>query len=306
MDDDYDSPWKEVLVHYLPDFMAFYFPRAHAAIDWTRPFSFLDQELAALTVGAASGRRMLDKLVRVARADGAEQSLLLHVELQGWRDAAFAERMFIYHYRVYDRYRQPVASMALLLDDSWRWRPAHFGYQVLDSRLQLDFPVVKLRDFEAHMERLCSDPNPFALVTLAHLHARRTRRDAFQRRHAKWHLTKLLLQRDWDRQRIIDLYRTIDWLLRLPASLESRVRRGIHLIREGTDMAYLSSLERYGLEQGLQQGQAAQLLDILELRFGTLPEAVRNRVATAESAQLRRWARNFVFAERLEQVFAAE
>lgn len=79
-------------------------------------------------------------------------------------------------------------------------------------------------------------------------------------------------------------------------------------------MAYLSSLERYGLEQGLQkglqqglqQGQAAQLLDILELRFGTLPEAVRNRVATAESAQLRRWARNFVYAERLEQVFAAE
>lgn len=314
MDDDYDTPWKEVLVRYLPDFMAFYFPRTHAAIDWSRPFSFLDQELAALSGGAALGRRVLDKLIRVFSMDGDEQTLLLHVELQGWRDRSFAERMFTYHYRVYDRYRQPVASMALLLDDGWRWRPARFGYQTLDCRLQLDFPVVKLRDFEARMAQLHSDPNPFALVTLAHLQARKTRHNAFQRRHAKWHLTKLLLRRDWDRQRIIDLYRTIDWLLRLPASLESRVRRGIHLIREGTDMAYLSSLERYGLEQGLQQGleqglqqgQAAQLLDMLELRFGTLPDAVRERVSKAEVPQLQRWARNFVHAERLEQVFVAE
>ncbi len=310
MDDDYDTPWKDVLVRYLPDFMAFYFPHVYAAIDWSRPVHFLDQELAAITAGAVLGRRVLDKLIRVFSTDGGEQTLLLHVELQGWRDSAFAERMFIYHYRVYDRYRQPVASMALLLDDGWRWRPARFGYQVLDCRLQLDFPVVKLRDFEAQMAQLHSDPNPFALVTLAHLQARKTRHNAFQRRHAKWHLTKLLLRRDWDRQRIIDLYRTIDWLLRLPASLESRVRRGIHLIREGSDMAYLSSLERYGLEQGLQQGlqqgQAGLLLDLLELRFGTLPEAVRERVTKAAAEQLRQWARNFVYAERLEQVFAAE
>lgn len=103
MDDDYDTPWKEVLVRYLPDFMAFYFPRAHAALDRSRPFHFLDQELAALAAGAGLGRRVLDKLIRVFSTDGGEQPLLLHVELQGWRDSAFAERMFIYHYRVYDR-----------------------------------------------------------------------------------------------------------------------------------------------------------------------------------------------------------
>lgn len=314
MVDDYDTPWKEVLARYLPDFMAFYFPRAHGAIDWSRPYSFLDQELAALSVGTALGRRMLDKLVRVFGVDGGEQTLLLHVELQGWRDSAFAERMFIYHYRVYDRYRQPVASMALLLDDGWRWRPARYAYQVLDCRLQLDFPVVKLRDFEAQIAQLYDHPNPFALVTLAHLLARRTRRNIYQRRHAKWRLTKLLLRRDWNRQRIIDLYRAIDWLLRLPDSMETRLRRGIYLLGKEAEMAYLSYLERYGLKQGLaqglaeglKQGQAAQLLDQLELRFGTLPETLRQRVATADVPQLRHWARNFVYAQELEQVFAAE
>lgn len=42
---DYDSPWKEVIELYFPDFMEFFFPLAYAEIDWTRPYEFLDTEL---------------------------------------------------------------------------------------------------------------------------------------------------------------------------------------------------------------------------------------------------------------------
>ena len=28
--DDFDTPWKTALTRYLPEFMAFYFPEAHA------------------------------------------------------------------------------------------------------------------------------------------------------------------------------------------------------------------------------------------------------------------------------------
>ncbi len=31
--DDYDSPWKDAVEHYLPEFLAFFFPAAHAVID---------------------------------------------------------------------------------------------------------------------------------------------------------------------------------------------------------------------------------------------------------------------------------
>jgi hypothetical protein len=34
--DDDDSPWKDVLEHAFPEFMAFYFPDAPRQIDWTR------------------------------------------------------------------------------------------------------------------------------------------------------------------------------------------------------------------------------------------------------------------------------
>ena len=42
---DYDSPWKNVLERYFPDFLAFFFPAAHAGIDWARGYTLLDKEL---------------------------------------------------------------------------------------------------------------------------------------------------------------------------------------------------------------------------------------------------------------------
>lgn len=71
--DDYDSPWKEALEHYLPEFMAFYFPHAFDQIDWSRGHEFLDQELREVVRDAQLGRRFVDKLVRVALHDGSEE-----------------------------------------------------------------------------------------------------------------------------------------------------------------------------------------------------------------------------------------
>jgi hypothetical protein len=32
--DDYDSPWKEAVESYFPEFIEFYFPDASRQIDW--------------------------------------------------------------------------------------------------------------------------------------------------------------------------------------------------------------------------------------------------------------------------------
>ena len=45
MTDDYDSPWKDILERYFPPFMAFFFPEAHADIDWSKGYESLDTEL---------------------------------------------------------------------------------------------------------------------------------------------------------------------------------------------------------------------------------------------------------------------
>ena len=102
--DQYDTPWKEAIERYFPEFMAFYFPKAYAQIDWSGGYEFLDQELQAITQDAEIGKRFVDKLVRVTRLSGQDDWIYLHLEVQGTVQAEFAKRMFVYNYRIFDKY----------------------------------------------------------------------------------------------------------------------------------------------------------------------------------------------------------
>jgi predicted transposase YdaD len=169
--DDYDSPWKDAITRYLPEFMAFYFPDAHAEIDWSRPHRFLDQELAQVV-------------------------------------------------------------------------------------------------------------------------------------------------RDWDRQRIIDLFAVVDWLLRLPRELEEKLWGAVMELEQERNMPYVTSVERIGLrrgrkeglqegrKEGRQEGEATVLLRLIELKFGSPDAASRNRVESADAETLLRWSERILTAGSLEELFA--
>lgn len=146
-------------------------------------------------------------------------------------------------------------------------------------------------------------------MTVAHLLAQRTKGRVHQRRIAKWRLTKLLYQRNWDRQRIINLYHVIDWIMRLPVELDRRVRTGILQLERSVTMPYLSSMERIGMEigrkEGVRLGSAEVLSMVLKARFGPLDSSVRSRIDAADTQQITRWAENSVHADTLDAVFRA-
>ncbi|WP_198146049.1 hypothetical protein [Desulfonatronovibrio magnus] len=120
----------------------------------------------------------MDKLVQVLRVAGEEGWVSVHIEVQGDPEDVFARRMFTYHYRLFDRYARPLASLAVLADDNTGWRPDSFGYEVFGCRMRLDFPVVKLLDWEPDLDNLLESDNAFALVTAAHhLHTSRQARN---------------------------------------------------------------------------------------------------------------------------------
>src|SRR6266542_5596351 len=100
---DYDSPWKEALDAYFDPFLALLFPDAHAQIDWSRGWESLDKEFQQVVREAEIGRKYVDKLVKVWTMAGVECWVLIHVEVQTDSDAGFPQRMFVYHYRVFDR-----------------------------------------------------------------------------------------------------------------------------------------------------------------------------------------------------------
>ena len=309
--DEHDIPWKEAIEGAFPEFMAFYFPAAHADIDWRQRHVFLDKELHQVVRDAASGKKFVDLLARVTGVDAAQRLLYVHVEVQTQRDEDFAWRMFTYHHRLLDRWGRGVASFAVLADDSPSWRPSEYRVDVLGCRHVMSFPTAKLLDHEHRLAELKREANPFALVTAAHLTALRTRRDVGRRFAAKRERVRLLYAQGWERQRVIDLFAIIDWMLQLPKPLEQQVWQDIETIEGKADMKYVTSVERLAIERGREkwmaegkaEGKAETLSRQLTRRFGPLPEWVAPRLQSATADQLDLWADRVLDAPTLLGVF---
>ena len=318
MSDSYDSPWKEMLERYFPDFMAFFFPEAWREIDWSRGYESLDQDLQQVVRDAESGKRLADRLMKVWRLDGEELYVLIHIEIQGQHDAEFPLRMYIYNYRLFDRYQRPIVSLAILGDDGARWRPEEYGYELWGCRAGLRFPVVKLRDYNQRWAELEQSVNPFAVVVMAHLKTRATRRDPEHRYRWKIQLVRRLYEGGFGRQDILELFRFLDWVLALPGELQERFESDVERFETETSMRYMTKWERRGFEkgiqegvqlgvqQGVQQGEASVIKRLLTRRFDRLPAWAEKRLATASREDLESWADRVIDAEALEDVFATE
>lgn len=282
----FDSPWKDIVETYLHEFFAFFFPDAYTAIDWERGFDFLDQELRQVVRDAELGQRFVDKLVKVYLKDGEETWILIHLEIQSQYESQFAERIYVYNYRIFDKYRRRVASFIVLGDENTNWRPSEFGYEIFGCQVNFSFPVVKLLDLGQDWEALVNNRNPFATVVMAHLKAHQTRNNRQERLEWKLSLTRRLYQQGYQRQDVINLFRFIDWLMSLPKNLEQEFWREIRQLEEETRMPYITSVERLGIEQGMQREGANLVLRLLNRRFGQVTTSVEKQIRQLSVKQL--------------------
>jgi hypothetical protein len=291
---DYDNPWKEALTVYFQPFMAFFFPAIADSIDWERGYEFLDKEFQQITRDAESGRVYADKLVKVWRADGAEVWVLIHVEIQSQVQADFAERMYVYNYRIFDRYRRPVVSLAVLADERESWRPERYELELWGCRVCLEFPAVKLLDYQTRSDLLSENANPFAVIVAAHLTTRQTDRNPNERYQGKLRLAKSLYQRGYSRQDIVELFRLIDWMMILPEEAESEFKEEIRRFEEDLQMPYVTSVERLARQEGILQQVREDVIDVLTVRFEDVPpstvEAINRIEDTARLKTLLRQA----------------
>jgi hypothetical protein len=261
---DFDSPWKEALDRYFEQCLAFFYSHAHAEIDWGRGFETLDKELQPIIRHAEHGRRYVDKLVKVWLKSGEEKWLLIHIEVQAWKEGDFPRRMFVYNHRIFDLYDREVISLAILADDDPDWRPNRFEYGRWGFRTSIEFPVVKLLDYASKYQELESDSNPFAVVVLAHLKALETRRSPADRRAWKMRLVKGLYGRGMNPEDVRHLFRFINWVMDLPAPQERAFEEELDAYQQEKRMPFIDFVERRGLEKGLLEG----IEKCLKMRFG--------------------------------------
>ena len=292
-----DGGWKQIVEDLFEEFLRFFFPQVHQTVDFTRPIKFLDQELQRLFGDSAESNRSVDKVAQVHLRDGTETLLLIHVEIQAQPDPTFAHRMYVYHYRLADRHRQPIASLAVLVDDQPGFRPDHYETRFAGTRLRFEFEVVKLIDV-CRTTDLASDPSPFAVVCLVQWRKLQARGDLEQLYAGKSDLMRELVRRQFPGETTRVLLRFLDYILRLPRELEQRLCEKIAAM-EDSAVEYITSWEQMGIEKG----EARMLLQLLEQRFGAVSEEVRSRIADANSDVLHHWASRLFSAERVEDVF---
>ncbi|MCE7058723.1 hypothetical protein [Dyadobacter sp. CY343] len=161
-----DILWKSILEDTFEDFLLFFFPDSNAFFDFSRGFEYLDKELEQLFPpdGCAHEVKFVDKLVKVYLLDGQEEWILVHVEVQGYVDKTFSERMFTYYYRIWDNYRRRITAFAILTDENAAFLPSKFEQNFLGTRLSFEFNSYKVLDQSE--DYLLKSTNPFAHVVL--------------------------------------------------------------------------------------------------------------------------------------------
>nr|WP_242518954.1 hypothetical protein [Halochromatium roseum] len=195
----------------------------------------------------------------------------------------------------------PVASLAVLADTDQRFRPQQFSTALWDCRVDFRFPMVKRLDY-AEPERwaeLEASDNVFALVVMAQIRAKVTD-DAETLKGWKFRLIRLMYERGYEQARILELFRLIDWMIRLPKALEADFRQTLYAYEEQQRMPYVTTVE----QAGIQQGEALILLTLLQEKFGhDSAEAYRERITAAEPEQLLQWSKRILSAETPETIF---
>lgn len=158
---------KSAFEETFPDLLRFCFANSDDIFGMKKDCVFLDKELSELfpELEKKGGNRFVDMLVKVFLKNGKEEWILVHIEIQGTNDKHFAERMFQYWYRIYDRYKVDVTALAVFTGNKNQKRPAGFYKSFLGTEINYKYNVYHILD---HGEAgLLSMDNPFALIVLA-------------------------------------------------------------------------------------------------------------------------------------------
>lgn len=275
---NYDEPWKEAISEYFDDFLGFFFPKVYELIDWSKKPISLEQELQKITADSNDTKRCVDKLFKVWLKNEEEVWILIHVEVQSQSQNDFPLRMYIYNYRAFDLYRKPVISLAILGDESLSWRPNNYSYNLGDCNVKLEFPSIKLLDYQEKWHELETDLNPFAIMIMAHLKTKSTRSNLSEREQWKWLFIRSLYEKGYQKKEIVKLFKFIDLMMTLPKQLQKSLSVKIKNYEEAKKMPLVSNVEKLAKEEGKEEGKKEGRQEIIEQEISLIIRQLKRKI----------------------------
>jgi len=272
-----DNTWKDVVEELFEAFLFFFFPDIHKDIDFAKGYAFLDKELQQITGDSETGGRVADKLAKVRLVDGTDGWLLIHFEIQGYVQKVFPERMFVYNYRIFDKYRKEVISLAILTDDNPNFRPNEYRRARWGFEISCRYPIIKLLDYRDRWAELETSSQPFAIIVMAFLKTLETEGNVQERYTWKKRFLLELYQRGLNRETILAVYKFIDWVMKLSKELNTKLVAEIQDTEETKKMSYITTAERMGIEKSMSTVHQAIAL-AFKAKFGETGQPLIERV----------------------------
>jgi hypothetical protein len=158
-----DRLWKGIIEDLFEDFLHYFRPQlAQNEVDFSKGFEFMDKDLDNLKPESERRLRHADKLIKFYTKAGGYKFVLLHVEVQGYKDKHFAQRMFEYYYRIRDKWKVPVCAFVLYTNQETDFQPLIYTESFDETEVTYRFPAFKL--IEKQEKDLELKGNPFSIV----------------------------------------------------------------------------------------------------------------------------------------------
>jgi hypothetical protein len=141
-----DQAWKAAFRILMPQFVQFFFPQYFDDVDWEKGVEFLDKELNKLLSKAKLKNRIADVLVKLYLKSGETIWVLLHVEVQGYVEADFAQRVHQMSYRIEDLFGQNPAMLCIFTDSDPLFHPKEYSVSTWGSSKKTVFHTYKVLD----------------------------------------------------------------------------------------------------------------------------------------------------------------
>jgi len=275
----FDEAWKKIIEVFFLHLLQFFIPELYKDVDLIKAPSFLDKEIERLSRKSKRGAKLVDKLVKICLKDGFEQWILVHIEIQGYADKKFPERMFRYFYRIFDKYDEKIVSLALITGIKKGALDGRFEIETYGSGVVFRYLSHRLMDYDRN--ELEKSDNPIALVILA-CQGREEAKKKGEAFNIKLRLIRSMYEKGYSQEYIIALFEFLDWIIILDEKEEELILEEIKEIEGVKKMPYVSNMERVirkkaiteGRIEGKIEGEKELILEALYERFEEVPEDI--------------------------------
>ena len=173
---DYDAAWKTILEAFEEEIVELLFPEIYPKINWEIKSEALDNELLEIQKEIFSKEEaekiISDKIIKVKMKDNESKILFIHVEVQSYSSSEniFAERMFRYFYRIWDKFRykyqdnSDIVGSAIYTYKGSAGKDKRYVYKLPDLDENILIYNFRTMDVEELNLDNISDENPLKLV----------------------------------------------------------------------------------------------------------------------------------------------